>query len=75
MNHEILGWFIMFLNLYSYYLVGNKNKLGFIIGGIGSVLGIIMFSALMLSISMIVMYLSFSILNTLNYFKWQALKL
>jgi hypothetical protein len=69
-----IGWVLTALNLYSYFLVGNQNKIGFIVGGIGCILGIIMFSIIVLSIPMIVMYISFGILNTLNYFKWQVLK-
>jgi len=59
----------MFLSLYSYYLIGNKQKFGFVIGLIGSIIGVVFF--LNTSISLLIMYISFGILNIRGYFKWK----
>lgn len=66
-----LDWFIMLLNLYAYYLLGKKNKFGFILGLIGSILGIFMFTYFTISVAMIIMYSVFSILNIKNYIEWK----
>ena len=50
----------MILNLYAYYLISNKRIIGFILGAIGSILGIILFWNM---ISIVIMYLAFTILN------------
>jgi len=59
----------MILSLYSYYLICVKKKIGFIVGLIGSIIGIIFFFNL--SISLIIMYLSFGVLNIIGYLKWE----
>lgn len=70
-NKYYLDWIVMILNLYSYYLVGCKNNFGFILAFIGAVSGAILFSTLVFSIPMIIMYLSFATLNIINYIKWK----
>ena len=73
MNNQFyyLDWLTMILNLYSYYLIGNKNKFGFILGFIGCIIGILLFSILSFSVPMIIMYLCFGYLNIKNYIKWK----
>jgi len=66
-----LDWIVMLLNLYSYYLIGCKKKFGFILGIIGCIAGLLMFSLLTFSFPMLIMYISFSILNIINYLKWK----
>ena len=65
-----LDWVVMLLNLYSYYLIGNKKKFGFILGVIGCIAGLLMFILMTVSIPMILMYICFGILNIINYKKW-----
>lgn len=67
-----LDWVVMIINLYAYYLVGCKKEFGFILAFIGALAGIIMFSTLVFSIPMIIMYLSFATLNIINYIKWKV---
>ena len=66
-----LDYLLLVMNLYSYYLIGCKKNLGFLLGIIGSVIGLILFSFVIKSIPMIIMYLSFAILNYANYTKWK----
>ena len=66
-----IDWAIMTLNLYFYYLKKKKKRIGFLLGIIGSVIGLILFSIVIMSIPMLIMYLSFSILNYINYKKWK----
>ena len=66
-----LDYLLLVMNLYSYYLIGCKKKLGFLLGVIGSIIGLILFSFIIKSIPMIIMYLSFAILNFVNYIKWK----
>lgn len=68
-----IDWAIMILNLYSYYLIGCKKKIGFLLGIIGSIIGLLLFSLVIFSIPMIIMYLSFAVLNYINYKKWQQI--
>ena len=68
-----LDWLTMLLNLYSYYLIGNKKKFGFMLGIIGCVVGLLMFTLITFSIPMILMYICFGILNYINYRKWKNL--
>ncbi len=68
-----IDWAIMILNLYSYYLIGCKKKIGFLLGIIGSIIGLLLFSLVIFSIPMIIMYLSFAALNYINYKKWQQI--
>lgn len=70
---EHADWVVVALNIYAYYLIGNQKKLGFIIGAVGSILGVIFFSTILLSIPMIIMNLLFGILNIRNYLKWECL--
>lgn len=70
MKFYYLDWLVMVLNLYSYYLIGNKKRLGFILGIIGCIIGIFLFTMLSESIPMVIMYLCFGVLNYLNYEKW-----
>lgn len=58
----------MILNLYSYYLIGNKKSFGFILGIIGCIIGIILFYEMK---SMIIMYSLFAILNFKGYLQWR----
>ena len=67
-----LDYLLLVMNLYSYYLIGCKKNLGFLLGIIGSVIGLILFSFVIKSIPMIIMYLSFAILNYANYTKWKT---
>mgnify|MGYP003588218345 FL=1 len=67
-----LDYLLLVMNLYSYYLIGCKKNLGFLLGIIGSVIGLILFSFVIKSIPMIIMYLSFAILNYANYIKWKT---
>ena len=69
-NLYFLDWGLMLLNLYSYYIIGLKKKLGFILGFIGCILGIILFTFLQFSFPMIIMYIFFGYLNINNYIKW-----
>jgi len=70
-NLYYIDWIIMIINLYSYYLIGCKKLIGFILGIIGSIAGIILFLTLVFSIPMIIMYIAFMILNFINYLKWK----
>lgn len=63
-----MDWLVMIFSLYSYYLIGNKNKYGFIVGLVGCLIGIVFFFTT--SMSMTIMYVAFSILNILGYIKW-----
>ena len=65
-----LDWILTTLNLYSYYLIGNKRIIGFILGTLACILGTILFSMLTFNIPMLIMYIIFGILNIINYFKW-----
>ena len=65
---KYLDWIVMILNLYSYYLIGNKKKSGFLLGGIGCILGVVLFIN---SSAMIIMYSCFGVLNVNNYRKWK----
>lgn len=62
-----MDWILMILNLYAYYLISNKRIIGFILGAIGSILGIIIFWNM---ISIVIMYLAFTILNIRGFLKW-----
>lgn len=66
---DFISWFILGFNLYSYYLICNKNKLGFIFGIIGCVLGISVFLTTM-NIPLIIMNVCFLILNLKGYLQW-----
>jgi len=66
-----LDWLIMIMNLYSYYLIGIKNRYGFIIGGLGCLIGVIMFGFLSPNYPMLLMNSSFGYLNIINYRKWK----
>ena len=66
-----LDYLLLVMNLYSYYLIGCKKNIGFLLGIIGSLIGLILFSFVIKSIPMIIMYLSFAILNYANYTKWK----
>ena len=57
----------MILNLYAYYLISNKRIIGFILGAVGSILGIILFWNM---ISIVIMYLVFTVLNIRGFLKW-----
>jgi len=63
-------WIVVALNIYSYYLIGNQNKIGFILGIIGCILGIVLFSTILFSAPMIIMNGLFGVLNLINYVKW-----
>lgn len=65
-----LDWVLMILNLYSYLLIGNKKRIGFLLGGIGCLIGLILFSTLVYNLPLLIMYISFGVLNILNYIKW-----
>lgn len=65
----MISWVIMFGSLISYYLIGLKKKIGFIIGCISSIGGIILFYN---NFPLLFMYISFTILNIINYYKWQV---
>ena len=67
---EILSWSLMILNLYSYYLIGCKKNIGFILGFIGCVVGVILFTIFTFNTPMVIMYLAFGVLNITNYIKW-----
>lgn len=69
-NKIILDWSLMILNLYSYYLIGNKCKIGFVLGLLGCLIGVLVFSLYTFSIPMIIMYVTFGILNITNFIKW-----
>jgi hypothetical protein len=70
-NFYYLDWGVMLLNLYSYYLIGNKKQIGFILGLIGCIVSIFLFSYFIISIPMLIMYICFGILNYINYKKWK----
>ena len=57
----------MILNLYAYYLISNKRIIGFILGVIGSILGIILFWNM---ISIVIIYLAFTVLNMRGCLRW-----
>ena len=61
----------MILNLYAYYLISNKRVIGFILGAIGSILGIILFWNM---ISIVIMYVVFTILNIRGFLKWNKIQ-
>lgn len=66
-----LDWLLTVMNLYSYYLIGDKRKVGFVLGSIACVFAIIVFSLLAFNIPMLIMYLVFGILNIINFIKWK----
>ena len=68
-----LDWVLMALNLYAYILIGNKNKLGFLLGGVGCILGIVLFGLTIVSVPLVIMYIAFGALNVINYMKWLKL--
>lgn len=63
-----MDWILMILNLYSYYLIGNKKSIGFILGLIACILGIMLFYNM---ISMIIMYILFGLLNIKGFYQWK----
>lgn len=63
-----MDWILMILNLYSYYLIGNRKSIGFILGLIACIFGIILFYNM---ISMIVMYIFFGLLNIKGFYQWK----
>lgn len=63
-----MDWLLMFLNLYSYFLIGNKKSIGFIISALASVMGIFYFIK---TPSMLIMYSAFAILNIKGYVQWR----
>lgn len=67
-----LDWILMILNLYSYFLIGNKNKLGFLLGIFGCFIGLILFTILIFNFPMLIMYCAFGTLNAINYIKWNT---
>ena len=73
-NFYYIDWLVMILNLYSYYLIGNRNKFGFILGLLGCLIGIVLFTFFSFSIPMIIMYVCFGVLNIKNYKKWKIIK-
>ena len=66
-----LDWILLIMNLYSYYLIGCKKNIGFMIGFIGSLVGLIIFIFVILNPPMIIMYIAFAILNCINFIKWK----
>lgn len=66
-----MDWVLMILNLYSYYLIGNRKSIGFILGLISCILGVILFYNMM---SMIIMYICFGILNVKGFYQWKLSK-
>ena len=69
MKLEILNWLVMILSLLSYYLIGNKKSIGFILGFLGSIGGLIYF-IIIYNLPLLIMYICFAIINARNYFKW-----
>ena len=68
---EYIDWLVLILNLISFYLIGSKNRFGFVLGIVGCIIGIIAFSTMFFSAPLIIMYVSFGILNTRGYIKWK----
>jgi hypothetical protein len=67
---EYISWLVLIVNLYSYYLIGNRNKFGFVFGILGCILGISVF--LMTSnVPLTLMYICFLILNIKGYLQWK----
>ena len=64
-----IDWILTILNLYAYYLISCSKSSGFLLGLIGSILGIVLF-AIIFSIPMIIMYASFAVLNWKGYLNW-----
>ena len=58
-----IDWAIMILNLYSYYLIGCKKRIGFLLGIIGSVIGLILFSIVSIISFNVQLLLTISIIN------------
>lgn len=67
MLEKIAFWTLLVLNIYAYYLIGKKNNIGFILGFIGCVIGVLVF---LNNTPMIIMYLLFGALNIKNYLEW-----
>lgn len=65
--NNYLEWSLMGLNLTSYYLISDKKKIGFVLGGLGCILALFLFYS---SIPLILMYLAFGILNTKGFIQW-----
>lgn len=65
-------WILFALNILAYYLIGKKESIGFGIGFIGCILGIVLFKN---NLPMVVMYSSFGILNVKNYLEWKIVKI
>lgn len=63
-----MDWILMALNLYSYYLIGNRKSIGFILGLISCILGIVLFYNMT---SMIIMYICFGLLNIKGFYQWK----
>lgn len=68
---QFMDWILMILNLYSYFLIGNRKSIGFILGLISCILGVILFYNMM---SMIIMYICFGILNVKGFYQWKLSK-
>lgn len=67
-----MGFWILFAsNICAYYLLGKKKSIGFIIGFLGSALGILLF---LNNIPMIIMYTTFGVLNIKNYLEWKEIR-
>lgn len=68
---EHIDWVILVINIVSYYLIGNKNKFGFALGVVGCVISIIIFSTIFFSYPLVIMNVSFGVLNIRGYIKWK----
>lgn len=64
-------WALLVLNIWAYYLIGCKKSSGFILGLVGCIIGMVLFTLVSFSIPMIIMYVLFGTLNIINYLKWQ----
>lgn len=72
MDNYYIDWVIAILNIYAYYLIGNKNKYGFILGLVGSIFSCVIFGFIFKSTPLLLMNLTFGCLNIINYIKWQV---
>lgn len=66
-----MDWLITISSLLSYYLISEQKKIGFIVGGISCIIGILYFYD---TISLLIMYLCFGVLNIKGYIKWKNMQ-
>ena len=69
-SHYGLDWLAMALSLYAAYLLGNKQKIGFLIFAVSNLLWIILGLFFMSSYGMAIGNIAFTVINVRGFNQW-----